>query len=166
MQVSLLSFNLDIISSTDNDGTLSMQAIKSSLARKCLKNTNGDMLLQNLSKEAKCALNGFNLNLSNIKKLSSLLPEQDKHLLIPPSCLPASDLYDVMHLIQLGRSPGEAQQLYSRLIMKYYDMDRNLRVSSSKLFLLQKYLTFVNDFKCIFRIESTKILNQTLISRA
>ena len=89
------------------------------------------MLLKTLSKEAKRALNGFVLNLSNIEKLSSQLPEQDKHLLTPPEELPASGLYDIMHLIRLGRTPGQAQELYSRILMKYYDMDRNLRVSSS-----------------------------------
>jgi len=98
------------------------------------------MLLPNLSKEAKRALNGFVLNLSNIEKLNSLLPEQDKHLLTPPVEQPASKLYDIMHLIQLGRTPGQAQELYSRILMKYYDMDRNLRVSSSNLFLLQTLL--------------------------
>ena len=90
------------------------------------------MLLQNLSKEAKNGLNGFTLNLSNIEKLSSQLPEKDRHLLTPPADLPASSLYDVMHLLQFGRSPGQAQKLFSRLMMKYYDMDRNLRVSYSK----------------------------------
>ena len=89
------------------------------------------MLLPSLSKEAKIALNGFVLNLSNIEKLSSQLPKQDQHLLTPPAELPASDLYDIIHLIQFGRTPGQAQELYSRILMKYYDMDRNLRVSSS-----------------------------------
>ena len=98
------------------------------------------MLLQTLSKEAKRALNGFALNLSNIEKLSSQLPEQDKHLLTPPVELPASDLYDIMHLIQLGRTPGQAQELFSRLILKYYDMDRNLRVSSSNFFYCKRLL--------------------------
>ena len=93
------------------------------------------MLLQSLSKEAKRSLNGFARNLSNIEKLSSQLPEQDKHLLTPPVELPVSDLYDIMHLIQLGRTPGQAQELFSRLILKYYDMDRNLRVSSSNFFV-------------------------------
>jgi len=125
--------------STDTDLVLSVQPIKSFLARKCLKNENGDMLLQNLSRKTKCALNGFTLDLSNIEKMSSLLPEQDKHLLTPPKDLPASSLYDIMHLLQLGRSPGQAQILFSRLILKYYDMDRNLRVSSSKSFLLQTF---------------------------
>ena len=124
------------------------------------------MLIQSLSKEAKRALNGFVLNLSNIEKLSSQLPEQDKHLLTPPVELPASDLYDIMHLIQLGRTPGQAQELYSRILMKYYDMDRNLRVSSSNLSLLQKIVSFVYDFKGIFSIESTKILSQKSISKA
>ena len=119
------------MSSNDTDIASSFQAIKSSLARKCLKNENGDMLLQNLSKEAKSGLNGFTLNLSNIEKLSSQLPEQDRHLLTPPASLPASDLYDIIHLIKFGRSPVQAQELFSRLILKYYDMDRNLRVSSA-----------------------------------
>ena len=98
------------------------------------------MLLRNLSKKAKRALNGFNLSLSNIERLSSLLPEQDRHLLTPPENLPASDLYDIMHLIQSNRSPGPAQELFSRLIMKYYDMDRNLRVSSANYLSRKRFL--------------------------
>ena len=90
------------------------------------------MLLQNLSKEAKNGLNGSTLNLSNIEKLSSQLPEKDRHLLTPPAELPASGLYDIMHVIQIGRSLGQAEKLFSRLILKYYDMDRNLRVSHIK----------------------------------
>ena len=97
------------------------------------------MLLKSLSRETKRALNGFNLSLQNIEKLSQQLPEQDKHLLIPPADLPVSGLYDIMNLIRCGRSPGQAQELYSRLIMKYYDIDRDLRVSSSKSFLLQTF---------------------------
>ena len=106
-----------------------------SLARNALSDKNGVMLLPTLSRETKCALNGFTLNLSNIKKLSSQLPKQDEHLLTPPVGLPASDLYDIMHLIQFGRTLDQAQELCSRILMKYYDMDRNLRVSASKHFL-------------------------------
>lgn len=124
--------------STDTDVASSFQAIKSSLARKCLKNENGDMLLQNLSRKAKSGLNGFTLDLSNIAKLSSQLPEQDKHLLTPPASLPTSDLYDIIQLIKFGRSPGQAQELFLRLIMKYYDMDRDLRVSERKYFVTFK----------------------------
>ena len=93
------------------------------------------MLLQNLSREAKSGLSGFTLDLSNIEKMSSILPEQDRHLLTPPAEIPASGLYDIMHVIQIGRSLGQAQKLFSRLILKYYDMDRNLRVSSSIFFI-------------------------------
>ena len=96
-------------------------------------------MLRSLSKKARRDLSGFSLNLSNIEKLSSQLPEQDRHLLTPPTSLPASDLYDIIHLVTFGRSPGQAQELFSRLIMKYYDMDRNLRVSSAKNFLLQTF---------------------------
>ena len=83
-----------------------------------------------MSKKARTALGGVILNLSNMEEMSSRLPENDKHLLVPPATLPQSSLYDIMYILQLGRSPGQSQDLFTRLILKYYDMDRNLRVSS------------------------------------
>ena len=105
------------------------------LARKCLKNETGGVLLKNLTQEAKRALNGMALSLSNIKEQSLKLPEVDRHLLTPPTALPMSDLYDIMHVIQLNRTTIQAKELFSRLIVKYYDLDRNLRVSANKYFV-------------------------------
>ena len=96
------------------------------------------MLLKNLTYEAKRALSGLVLDLSNIKEQSLKLPEEDKHLLTPPSDLPMSDLYDIMSIIQLGRTAVQAQELFSRLVVKYYDLDRDLRVSVNKYFVLHR----------------------------
>ena len=102
------------------------------------------MLLKNLTYEAKRALSGLVLTFSNIKEQSLKLPEEDKHLLTPPSDLPVSDLYDITHIIQLGRTAVQAEELFSRLVVKYYDLDRNLRVSASKYFV--KYKIFFLHF--------------------
>ena len=107
-------------------------------ARKCLKNETGDLLLKNLTQEVKRALNGLVLSLSNIQEQSLKLPEQDRHLLTPPANLPVSELYDIMNVIQMGRTPVQAQKLFSRLILKYYDLDRDLRVSARKYFVKYK----------------------------
>ena len=107
-------------------------------ARKCFKNETGDLLLKNLTHEAKLALNGLVLNLANIAEQSLKLPEQDRHLLIPPANLPISELYDVMNIITIGRTPVQARKLYSRLVLKYYDLDRNLRVSVRQYFVTYK----------------------------
>ena len=104
-------------------------------ARKCLENETGDVLLKNLTQEAKHALNGHNLDLSNIEEQSLKLPEQDRHLLIPPANLPISELYDIMNIIKIGRTPVQARRLFSRLLVKYYDLDRNLRVSVRQYFV-------------------------------
>ena len=104
-------------------------------ARKCLKNETGDLLLKNLTHEAKLALNGLVLNLANIAEQSLKLPEQDRHLLIPPANLPISELYDVMNIITIGRTPVQARRIFSRLVVKYYDLDRNLRVSVRHYFV-------------------------------
>ena len=133
--------------------------IWSNSGRKCLESETGDILLQTLSRAAKRALSGLTLNLSNIKELSSKLPEQDQHLLIPPPDLIASDLYDIMHIVQVGRTPGQAQRLFSLLIMKYYDIDRNLRVSSSNYFEVNVF-NVCQFLKSVFSMESTKISNQ------
>ena len=108
------------------------------LARKALKNETGGVLLKNLTREAKRALSGLVLSLSNIKEQSLKLPEVDRHLLTPPTDLPTSDLYDIMHVIQLNRTTIQAKELFSRLVVKYYDLDRNLRVSVEKYFVKYK----------------------------
>ena len=108
------------------------------LARNCLENEAGDMLLKTLTKKAKQALNGLILSLSNIGEQSLKLPEQDRHLLTPPADLPASELFDIMNLIQINRTPAQARRLYSRLVVKYYDLDRDLRVSAKKYFVTFK----------------------------
>ena len=105
------------------------------LARNCLENEVGDMLLKTLTKEAKHALNGLILTLSNIEEQSLKLPEQDRHLLNPPADLPISDLYDIMNIIKIGRTPVQARRIFSRLVVKYYDLDRNLRVSVRQYFV-------------------------------
>ena len=110
------------------------------LARKCLENETGGVLLKNLTRKAKRALSGLVLNLSNIKEQSLKLPEEDKHLLTPPSDLPVSDLYDITHIIQLGRTAVQSEELFSRLVVKYYDLDRDLRVSVSKYFVTYRIL--------------------------
>ena len=133
MQVSFILFKETALALLILISRLSVQVIKSFLARKCLKNENGDMLLKNLTKEAKRALSGLVLNLSNIEEQSLKLPEADRHLLTPPDDLPISKLYDLMHVIQLDRTPVQARTLYSRLVEKYYDLDRNLRVSASNI---------------------------------
>ena len=102
------------------------------------------MLLKNLTHETKRALDGLVLSLSNIEEQSSKLPEQDRHLLISPADLPISELYDIMNMIQIGRTPVQAQRLYSRLVFKYYDLDRDLRVSARKYFV--KYKIFFLHF--------------------
>ena len=107
-------------------------------ARKCLENETGDVLLKNLTQEAKQALNGLVLDLSNIGEQSLKLPEQDRHLLVPPAHLPISELYDLMNIIQIGRTPVQARRLFSRLLVKYYDLDRDLRVSAKKYFVIFK----------------------------
>ena len=104
-------------------------------ARKCLENETGDVLLKNLTQEAKQALNGLCLDLSNIEEQSLKLPEQDRHLLIPPVNLPISELFDLMNIIQIGRTPVQARRLFSRLLVKYYDLDRDLRVSARQNFV-------------------------------
>ena len=104
-------------------------------ARKCLENETGDVLLKNLTQEAKQALNGLCLDLSNIEEQSLKLPEQDRHLLIPPVNLPISELFDLMNIIQIGRTPVQARRLFSRLLVKYYDLDRDLRVSARQYFV-------------------------------
>ena len=104
-------------------------------ARKCLENETGDVLLKNLTQEAKQALNGLCLDLSNIEEQSLKLPEQDRHLLTPPANLPISELFDLMNIIQIGRTPIQARRLFSRLLVKYYDLDRDLRVSARKYFV-------------------------------
>ena len=108
-------------------------------ARKCLENETGDVLLKNLTQEAKHALNGHNLDLSNIEEQSLKLPEQDRHLLIPPANLPISELYDIMNIIKIGRTPVQARRLFSRLLVKYYDMDRNLRVRSANYLSCKRF---------------------------
>ena len=105
------------------------------LARNCLENEAGDMLLKTLTKKAKQALNGLILTLSNIEEQSLKLPEQDRHLLNPPADLPISDLYDIMNIIKIGRTPVQARRIFSRLVVKYYDLDRNLRVSVRQYFV-------------------------------
>ena len=117
------------------------------LARKCLRDENGGKLLQSLSKQAKNALGGVTLSLSNMEQMSSKLPDKDKHLLIPPTSLPNSSLYDIMHILQLGRSPGQSQDLFIRLILKYYDMDRNLRVSS--VIVIPSLIQFVPSVRLV-----------------
>ena len=112
------------------------------------------MLLKNLTYEAKRALSGLVLTFSNIKEQSLKLPEEDKHLLTPPSDLPVSDLYDITHIIQLGRTAVQAEELFSRLVVKYYDLDRNLRVSARKYFI--KYEIFFlhfSHFICVFSMD-------------
>lgn len=116
-------------------------------ARKCLENETGDVLLKNLTQEAKQALNGLVLDLSNIGEHGLKLPEQDKHLLIPPANVPISELYDVMNIITIGRTPAQARKLYSRLILKYYDLDRNLRVSVKQYFVT--YIIYSLNFYTI-----------------
>ena len=107
-------------------------------ARKCLENETGDVLLKNLTQEAKQALNGLCLDLSNIEEQSLKLPEQDRHLLIPPVNLPISELFDLMNIIQIGRTPVQARRLFSRLLVKYYDLDRDLRVSARQYFVIYR----------------------------
>ena len=112
------------------------------------------MLLKNLTLETKRALNGLVLSLSNIEEQSLKLPEQDRHLLTPPANLPVSELYDIMNIIQIGRTPVQAQKLYSRLVLKYYDLDRDLRVSARKYFV--EYIIFFLHFPhvtCIFSMD-------------
>ena len=108
------------------------------------------MLLKNLPKEAKRSLSGLVLSLSNIEEQSLKLPEEDRHLLDPPDDLPTSKLYDIFHVIQLDRTPVQARTLYSRLIEKYYDLDRDLRVS--KYFVL--YRIFLKIFYTILHTFS------------
>ena len=112
------------------------------------------MLLKNLTQETKCALNGLVLNLSNIEEQSLKLPEQDRHLLTPPANLPVSELYDIMNIIQIGRTPVQARKLFARLVLKYYDLDRNLRVSASKYFV--KYKIFFLHFYPISHVYSVR----------
>ena len=109
------------------------------------------MLIKNLTYEAKRALSGLVLTLSNIKEQSLKLPEEDKHLLTPPSDLPMSDLYDITHIIQLGRTAVQAQELFSRLLVKYYDLDRDLRVSINKYNVI--FLKFLHSFTYIFSMD-------------
>ena len=111
-------------------------------ARKCLENETGDVLLKNLTQEAKQALNGLCLDLSNIEEQSLKLPEQDRHLLIPPVNLPISELFDLMNIIQIGRTPVQARRLFSRLLVKYYDLDRDLRVSARQYFVTYRISFF------------------------
>ena len=111
-------------------------------ARKCLENETGDKLLKNLTQEAKQALNGLCLDLSNIEEQSLKLPEQDRHLLIPPVNLPISELFDLMNIIQIGRTPVQARRLFSRLLVKYYDLDRDLRVSARQYFVTYRISFF------------------------
>ena len=85
------------------------------------------MLLKNLTLETKRALNGLVLSLSNIEEQSLKLPEQDRHLLTPPANLPVSELYDIMNIIQIGRTPVQARKLFSRLVVKYYE-DLSLKI--------------------------------------
>ena len=112
------------------------------------------MLLKNLPKEAKRSLSGLVLSLSNIEEQSLKLPEEDRHLLDPPDDLPTSKLYDIFHVIQLDRTPVQARTLYSRLIEKYYDLDRDLRVS--KYFVLYRIFflkNFFHHFTYIFSMD-------------
>ena len=114
------------------------------------------MLLKNLTLETKRALNGLVLSLSNIEEQSLKLPEQDRHLLTPPANLPVSELYDIMNIIQIGRTPVQAQKLYSRLVLKYYDLDRDLRVSVNKYYVLHRiffFLKFLHHFTYIFSMD-------------
>ena len=80
-----------------------------------------------LSKKAKIALSGTSLTLENLHAESAKLPEQDKHLLVPPDTIQDADLYDLLYLIQYGRSNGHV--IFSKLLQSYFDLDRDLRVS-------------------------------------
>lgn len=97
------------------------------LARKCLKTESGEFLMPFLSKKAKSALTGNSLNLENLNAESDKLPAKDKHLLVPPDTIQDPNLYDLLFLIQYGRSNG--QDIFSKLIQSYFDLDRDLRVS-------------------------------------
>ena len=99
------------------------------LARNCLKNESGGLLMPKLSKQARIALTGTSLNLTNLYAESDKLPEQDKHLLVPPDSIQNTELYDLLYLIQYGRPNG--QEIFSKLIQSYFELDRNLRVSHS-----------------------------------
>ena len=83
--------------------------------------------MRQLTKDARKALNGTSLRLSNLDAESEKLPEQDKHLLVPPDSIQNTDLYDLLYLIQYGRSNG--QEIFTKLIQSYFDLDRDLRVS-------------------------------------
>lgn len=65
--------------------------------------------------------------LSNIDAELEKLPECDRHLLEPPRTMEAPSLCDLIGLLRFGRSNG--QELFHKLLSKYYDIDRSLRVS-------------------------------------
>lgn len=84
-----------------------------------------------LSKQGKASLNGPSLTLSNLEVETGKLPEQDRHLLIPPASIENADLYDIAFLIKLGRSNG--QEIFSKLVLTYFELDRELRVSAHEI---------------------------------
>ena len=80
-----------------------------------------------LSKAATNALTGNSLSLVNLNAESNKLPDHDKHLLVPPDSIQNVNFYDLLYLIQYGRSNGH--DMFSKIIQSYYDLDRDLRVS-------------------------------------
>ena len=103
--------------------------------------------MRSLSKEGRVALNGTCLNLENLENECAKLPDQDKTLLIPPASIQKKDLYDIVHLIKFDRSDGK--ELFSKLLLSYFELDRELRVSITVLVL---------DLACVQQKNCTPLL--------
>ena len=93
-----------------------------------MKTRNGDFLIPKLCHDANNMLKGPYLNMMNIYGESEKLPEHDKHLLTPPDSLGDPDLYDIVHFLKYQRTNGHV--LFLELIKSYYNLDRDLRVST------------------------------------
>lgn len=79
-----------------------------------------------LSRSARCALFGEYISLENIIKWSHILPDHDKHLLVPPANVVDPQSLDLVNILQKRRSDGG--ELFLEMIKSYFNADRILRV--------------------------------------
>ena len=103
-------------------------------SRKKVVDVNGTSLLKILSKKAEQALGSSHLRLSNIDLHVGLIPDADKDLLIPPSCVPDPEQLDIISIIRMcGRSDTVREDLFNTLMYASHNADRVVRVSGSCL---------------------------------
>ena len=84
-----------------------------------------------LSQSAHCALFGEYISLENITKWSQLLPDHDKHLLVPPANIVNPQSLDLINILKKRKSDGG--QLFLEMIQTYFNADRILRVCNTNI---------------------------------